>query len=101
MEKLYGTTFSGIFGYGHITGGYSGGQAKFIRVPFADTNCFKLPEDVMDEKGLFLSDIVVTSYHAAVEADIQDGDMVGVWGENPRSRLHVDWPSFFMILSRA
>lgn len=80
MEKLYGTTFSGIFGYGHITGGYPGGQAEFIRVPFANVNCSKLPDDVPDEKGLYLSDIVVTSHHAAVEADIQKGDIVGVWG---------------------
>jgi threonine dehydrogenase-like Zn-dependent dehydrogenase len=56
MEKLYGTTFSGIFGYGHITGGYPGGQAEFVRVPFANTNCSKLPDDVPDEKGMYLSD---------------------------------------------
>lgn len=81
MEALYGTTFSGIFGYGHITGGYSGSQAEFVRVPFANTNCFKLPDDVPDEKGLYLSDIVVTSHHAAVSAQIEKGDTVGVWGE--------------------
>lgn len=81
MENLYGTTFSGIFGYGHITGGYPGSQAEYVRVPFANTNCVKLPDDVPDEKGLYLSDIVVTSHHAAVSADIQKGETVGVWGK--------------------
>lgn len=91
MEALYGTTFSGIFGYGHITGGYSGSQAEFVRVPFANTNCFKLPDDVPDEKGLYLSDIVVTSHHAAVSAQIEKGDTVGVWGAGPIGALIVQW----------
>lgn len=91
MEKLYGTTFSGIFGYGHITGGYPGGQAEFVRVPFANTNCSKLPDNVPDEKGLYMSDIVVTSHHAAVEANIQKGDIVGVWGLGPIGALVCQW----------
>lgn len=89
MEKLYGTTFSGIFGYGHITGGYPGGQAEFIRVPFANSNCFKLPPNVPDEKGLYLSDIVVTSHHAAVEAQIKENEVVCVWGERNTPSLEI------------
>jgi len=91
MEKLYGTTFSGIFGYGHITGGYPGSQAEFVRVPFANINCVKLPDDVPFEKGLYLSDIVVTSHHAVVSADIQEGETVGVWGLGPVGALTVQW----------
>lgn len=42
---------AGFFGYSHFTGGFPGGQAEYVRVPFADVNCLPIPDDVSDEKG--------------------------------------------------
>jgi threonine dehydrogenase-like Zn-dependent dehydrogenase len=94
MEDLYGHRFSGMFGYGHFTGGFAGGQAEYVRIPFANTNLLALPDDVPDEKGLFLSDILCTSYHACKEANIKQGDTVGVWGLGPIGMLAVFWAKF-------
>lgn len=79
MEKMYGHKLAGMFGYAHFTGGFAGGQAEYVRVPFADVNLLPLPDDVPDERGLYLSDIIPTSYHACYDANIQKGDVVGVW----------------------
>jgi len=95
MEKLYGTTFSGILGYGHITGGYPGAQAEYVRQPFGNTNCVPLPDGVPDEKGIYLSDIVVTSYHAVVESGVQKGDTIGIWGLGPIGALCCQWAKIF------
>lgn len=76
QEKLYGKPFAGLFGYSHFAGGYAGGQAEYVRVPFADTNLLKIPDSVPDEKALFLSDIVPTSYHATECAEVKEGKTV-------------------------
>lgn len=82
-EKLYGFTPSGLFGYSHIFGGYAGGQAQYVRVPFADVGAFKVPEGLKDEQVLFLTDIFPTGYMAAEVCNIQPGDTVAVWGCGP------------------
>jgi threonine dehydrogenase-like Zn-dependent dehydrogenase len=82
-EKLYGFSPSGLFGYSHLFGGYAGGQAEYVRVPFADVGPKKVPDDVSDECALFLSDILPTGYMAAENCDIERGDTVAVWGCGP------------------
>src|SRR5581483_5703564 len=82
-EALYGYSGSALFGYSHIYGGYAGGQAQYVRVPFADVAPMKIESDLPDDKVLFLSDIFPTGYMAAENADIQPGDMVAVWGCGP------------------
>jgi threonine dehydrogenase-like Zn-dependent dehydrogenase len=82
-EKLYGYSASGLFGYSHMYGGYPGGQAEFVRVPFADVGPLKVPATLSDEQVLFLSDIFPTGYMAAENCDIKPGDTVAVWGCGP------------------
>jgi len=82
-EKLWGHSPCGIFGYSHMLGGYAGGQAQYVRVPYADVNHVKVPDGLPDEKVLFLSDILPTGWMAAENADIEDGDIVAVWGCGP------------------
>ncbi|MDM7921143.1 MAG: zinc-dependent alcohol dehydrogenase [Pyrinomonadaceae bacterium] len=82
-EKAMGQSPSGLFGYSHMLGGYSGGQAEYLRVPFADVGPLKLPTDLPDEQLLFLSDIFPTGYMAAENCQIDEGDTVAVWGCGP------------------
>jgi threonine dehydrogenase-like Zn-dependent dehydrogenase len=82
-DKLYGYSGSGLFGYSHLYGGYAGGQAEYVRVPFADVGPFKVPGDLSDEQVLFLTDILPTGYMAAENCHIQPGDTVAVWGCGP------------------
>ncbi|HEY0710020.1 MAG TPA: zinc-dependent alcohol dehydrogenase, partial [Polyangia bacterium] len=82
-EKLWGHSPAGLFGYSHMLGGYAGGQAEYVRVPFADVGPIKVPEGMPDEKALFLSDIFPTGYMGAEMCDIQPGDTVAVWGAGP------------------
>jgi threonine dehydrogenase-like Zn-dependent dehydrogenase len=82
-EKLYGFSPSGLFGYSHMLGGYAGGQAEYVRVPFADVGPIKVPEHLSDEQVLFLSDILPTGYMAAENCNIRPGDTVAVWGCGP------------------
>ncbi len=82
-EKLYGHAVSGLFGYSHLTGGYSGGQAEYVRVPFADVGPVVIPDDLEDDRVLFLSDILPTGWMAAENADIEPGDTVAIWGCGP------------------
>jgi threonine dehydrogenase-like Zn-dependent dehydrogenase len=74
---------SGVYGYSHTTGGYDGGQAEYVRVPYADVGPFKIPDDMDDESVLFLSDILPTGYQAAEMAEIRPGDTVVVFGCGP------------------
>jgi threonine dehydrogenase-like Zn-dependent dehydrogenase len=83
VEQLYGYSSSGLFGYSHLFGGYAGGQAEYVRVPFADVGPMKVPEGLTDEQVLFLSDILPTGYMAAENCNIQDRDTVAVWGCGP------------------
>jgi len=82
-EKLYGYPMTGAFGYSHLTGGYAGGQAEYVRVPYSDVGPIVIPDGVEDEKVLFLSDILPTGWMAAVNCDIEQGDVVAVWGCGP------------------
>ena len=82
-EKALGHSPSGMFGYSHMMGGFPGGQAEYVRVPFADVGPYKVPSGLPDEKVLFLSDIFPTGYMAAEQAGIEPGDTVAVWGSGP------------------
>jgi threonine dehydrogenase-like Zn-dependent dehydrogenase len=82
-EKLMGFSPSGLFGYTHMLGGYAGGQAQYARVPFADVGPLKIPDGIPDEKVIFLSDIFPTGYFGALNADIEQGDTVAIWGCGP------------------
>ncbi|GAA3270458.1 zinc-dependent alcohol dehydrogenase [Sphingomonas yabuuchiae] len=82
-RELYGHPMSALFGYSHMTGGYAGGQAEYVRVPFSDTGPIVIPDGVEDEKVLFLSDILPTGWMAAENAQIEPGDTVAVWGCGP------------------
>ncbi|MFO0811555.1 MAG: zinc-dependent alcohol dehydrogenase [Gemmataceae bacterium] len=82
-EKAMGHSPAGLLGYSHMLGGYAGGQAEYLRVPFADVGPIKVPEALPDEKVLFLSDIFPTGYMAAENAEIEPGDVVAVWGCGP------------------
>jgi len=83
VEALYGHSGAGLFGYSHMYGGYAGGQAQYVRVPFADVGPLKIPNGIPDEKVLFLTDIFPTGFMAAENCDIKDGDTVAVWGCGP------------------
>ncbi|TNC76051.1 glutathione-dependent formaldehyde dehydrogenase [Janthinobacterium lividum] len=82
-EKMWGHSGAGIFGYSHLTGGYAGGQAEYVRVPFADVGPIKVPDELKDEQVLFLSDILPTGYMAAEACAIKQGQVVAVWGCGP------------------
>lgn len=82
-EKLYGFSGAGLFGYSHLYGGYAGGQAQYVRVPFADVGPLRIPESVSDERALFLTDIFPTGYMAAENCNIHAGDVIAVWGCGP------------------
>jgi threonine dehydrogenase-like Zn-dependent dehydrogenase len=82
-EKMMGHAPCGIFGYSHMLGGYAGGQAEYVRVPFADVGPLKIPNGLSDEQVLFLSDIFPTGYMGAEMCNIKQGDTIAVWGCGP------------------
>ena len=82
-EKLLGHSPAGIFGYSHMLGGFAGGQAEYVRVPFADVGPQKVPAGMPDEQALFLSDVLPTGYMAAEMCAITPGDTIAVWGCGP------------------
>jgi threonine dehydrogenase-like Zn-dependent dehydrogenase len=82
-EKAFGHTTAGLFGYSHLTGGYPGGHAEYVRVPYADGAPIKIENGFSDEQVLFLGDIFPTGWQAAVHCDIQPTDTVAVWGAGP------------------
>ncbi|HEX4613644.1 MAG TPA: zinc-dependent alcohol dehydrogenase [Urbifossiella sp.] len=83
LEKAYGYSGGGLFGYSHLYGGYAGGQAEYVRVPMADVGLCKLPGGFTDEQLLFLTDVFPTGYMAAENCDIRPGDTIAVWGAGP------------------
>ncbi len=89
VEKVFGHTTAGLFGYTHLTGGYPGGQAEYLRVPFADATHVKVPGGLPDEQVLFLSDILPTGWQAAVQCDIEPEDTVAVWGCGPVGQMAI------------
>ena len=82
-KTFFGDTTAGLFGYSHITGGYAGGQAEYLRVPFAATTVVQVPQTGPDERYIFLSDILPTGWQAAAYLDIQPTDTVAIWGCGP------------------
>ena len=82
-ETLYGYPMGAAFGYAHLTGGYAGGQAEYLRVPYSDVGPVVIPDGLADDQVLFLSDILPTGWMAAENAEIEDGDTVAVWGCGP------------------
>ena len=88
-DKTFGHTTAGLFGYTHLTGGYAGGQAEYVRVPFADKTHIKVPEQLSDEQVLFLGDIFPTGWQAAVQCDIQPSDTVAIWGCGPVGQMAI------------
>lgn len=82
-ELAYGYPMTGAFGYSHLTGGYAGGQAEYVRVPYSDVGPIIIPEGIEDDKVLFLSDILPTGWMAADNCEIEEGDTVAVWGCGP------------------
>src|ERR1700710_2373808 len=87
--KMMGHSPAGLFGYSHLTGGYPGGQAEYLRVPHADVGCLKIESDLPDEKVLFLSDIFPTGYMAAENAEMEPGDSRAVWGCGPVAQMAI------------
>lgn len=83
MNAMYGHRDAGFFGYSHLTGGFAGGQAEYVRVPFGECNLLPVPDSVSDEQVIYLSDILPTSYHAVVDTGVKEGDVVGIWVSSP------------------
>ncbi len=77
----------GLFGYSHMYGGYAGGQAEYVRVPFADVGPLVIPDGVSDDQVLFLSDIFPTGYMAAENCSIRPGDTVAIFGAGPVGQM--------------
>lgn len=94
-EKAYGYSPSGLLGFSHMFGGFAGGQAQYLRVPYADVGPIKVPEHLPDEQVLFLSDIFPTGYMAAENCSIEPGDIVAVWGAGPVGQFAIR--SAFML----
>jgi threonine dehydrogenase-like Zn-dependent dehydrogenase len=88
-DKVFGHTTAGLFGYSHLTGGYPGGQAEYVRVPMADTTHVKIPDGLTDEQVLFLGDIFPTGWQAAMNCDIQPDDTVAIWGAGPVGQMAI------------
>jgi threonine dehydrogenase-like Zn-dependent dehydrogenase len=82
-DTAFGHSTAGLFGYTHLTGGYPGGQAEFVRVPYADVGPVKIPDGLTDEQVLFLGDIFPTGWQAAANCEIEPTDTVAVWGAGP------------------
>jgi len=91
VEEMYGHRPAALYGYSHLTGGVPGGQSDYVRVPFADMNCLVLPDSVPDDKALYLSDIIPTSYHGTELAKVKEGSTVAIWGLGPIGLLAARW----------
>ena len=94
-EKLWGHSPAGLFGYSHMLGGYAGGQAEYLRVPYADVGPIKVPQGLSDEQVLFLSDIFPTGFMAADFCNLKGGETVAVWGCGPVGQFAI--ASAFML----
>ncbi|GJC85338.1 S-(hydroxymethyl)glutathione dehydrogenase [Colletotrichum liriopes] len=88
MEKsMYGSQTAGMFGYSHFTGGFAGGQAEYVRVPIGDVNLLEIPDGVPDEKALYLSDVLATSWNAVKDTAVYPDDQVAIWGAGPIGQM--------------
>ncbi|KAK0732915.1 chaperonin 10-like protein [Lasiosphaeria miniovina] len=86
-KSMYGGRTAGIFGYSHLTGGFAGGQAEYVRVPLASVNLLEIPDDVPDEKALFLSDVLPTAYNAVKDTTVYPKDEVAIFGGGPIGQM--------------
>lgn len=98
-NAMYGGRTAGMFGYSHFTGGFAGGQAEFVRVPYGDVNLLPIPDDVPDEKALYLSDVLCTSWNCCVDTAIYKDDVVAIWGAGPIGQMCADF-SFLLGAKR-
>lgn len=83
MNKKELRSGAGMFGFTHLYGGYAGGQAEYVRVPWANVGPLVIPDGLADDQVLFLSDILPTGYQAALNADIKPGSTVAIFGAGP------------------
>ena len=88
---MYGGRTAGMLGYSHFTGGYAGGQAEYVRVAYGDVNLLKIPDEVPDEKALYLSDVISTSWNCVVDTGVKEGDVVAIWGAGPIGQMCADF----------
>jgi threonine dehydrogenase-like Zn-dependent dehydrogenase len=88
-RKAMGQSPAGLFGYSHMLGGFPGGQAEYLRVPYADVGPQKIPDGIPDEQVVFLSDIFPTGYMGAENAQIEPGDTVAIWGCGPVAQFAI------------
>ncbi|KAK4142740.1 chaperonin 10-like protein [Dichotomopilus funicola] len=86
-KAMYGSRTAGLFGYSHFTGGFAGGQAEYVRVPIADANLLEIPDAVPDEKALYLSDVLPTSYNAVKDTAVYPDDHVAIFGAGPIGQM--------------
>ena len=86
-KAMYGNQTAGMFGYSHFTGGFAGGQAEYVRVPLGDTNLLEIPDTIPDEKALFLSDVLCTSYNCVHDTAVYPDDQVAVFGAGPIGQM--------------
>jgi len=86
-KAMYGTGTAAMFGYSHFTGGFAGGQAEYVRIPLADVNLLEIPDNVPDEKALFLSDVLPTSFNCVKDTAVYEGDEVAIWGAGPIGQM--------------
>jgi len=86
-NAMYGGRTAGMLGYSHFTGGYAGGQAEYVRVAYGDVNLLKIPDNVPDEKALYLSDVLATSWNCVVDTGVKEGDFVAIWGAGPIGQM--------------
>ncbi len=93
--KLWGHSPAGLFGYSHLLGGFPGGQAEYLRVPYADVGPIKVPDGITDDQALFLSDIFPTGYMGAEFCDIRGGETIAVFGCGPVAQFSIR--SAFML----
>lgn len=87
QKMLYGHRTAGLFGYSHLTGGFPGGQAEYLRVPHADLGCIKVPQSLPDDSAVLLADILPTGWHASELGKVGQGDTVAIWGCGPVGML--------------
>jgi len=94
MDTLYGHRTAGMFGFGHVWGGYDGGQAEFVRVPFGEVNCLKVPDTLVDEQVIFLSDLLPTRWQAVEMGNVLPRQTVAVWGCGALGLMTMMWAKF-------
>ncbi|KAJ3917921.1 GroES-like protein [Lentinula edodes] len=91
QNYMHGQRDAGFFGYSHFTGGFPGGQAEYVRVPIGNVNLLPIPDSVPDEKAIYLSDVLPTTYHTVVDTGVKLGDVVGTWGLGPIGQCAARW----------